>query len=1211
MKRPQWSQAFWIGAALVAAAAAFALWLGGREATLAWIAGRLSAASGGALTIVGAKGSLYGAMAFDRIVYRSGNLQVSAEEVLLRWRPLALAALELRVDALAIRRVKIAATPKETPPPFPISLTLPLAVTLERLRLERIEIERGAETLVMTSVSASLASDGKRHRWQLMEASTPWARVSGEGRLEGVEPFPLEASAHLRELRLPHLTAATVQAAGDLRRLTVTATSEAPWGEAILTAALAPFEERPLRSLTGELHGLDLSRLDASWPSSRAELHFTLEAAAEGLQGPVKALNHAPGPLDRHRVPFSRLEGRLTVYDKEINVRLPVVVLGQAGEASGEGRWDGERFELRFTTRGLRLDALHGKLRPLKPAGEVTVIATPSAQSLTARLREGPYALDLEARHEGGVVQARRAILSHAEARLEATGRLELQAPKRFFAQGSLRNFDPSVFVQAPPARVNATLQAQGQLGAPWSALVRYRIAPGSAFRGAPLAGEGELRVAAQRLEIPQASLAIGSNRLSAQGRLGSDSQRLRLDLTAPSLAQLDPGFAGSLVAEGWVGGSLQAPAFAFEMKARALRAPARLAAERFDMHLDASRGLAQPLTVRASAQGLAALGWTLTRVNLNLGGTQAHHAAEVQVQGPGIAGEARWQGALELGEAPSWAGHLVSLRIAEPYPLTLVAPVSLELSRRHLALGSGRLELAGGRVDFEPLVADGDGMRWAGRAEGLPLAALLPELGKEAGLEVSLVVGARWTINSSATLNGAVELWRERGDVLLRGGRPLALGLERLAIAVHVRDNAIAGSLSAVGERTGRIAGTFRTEARREGGLWRIAPEAPIALEVEVDMPSLAWVGRLLRAGVRLEGSLRGALTAEGSLREPRLRGSLQAENLAVRRHDLGLAFEQGEARVDFDQDRLWLRRAIFRAGDGTLEARGSGRLVKGMPVLDLDVQAVQATLVQRPDQVLVASGSGKVKSEGGKLSVTGQFRADRGLLELESFETPSLSEDVVIVGAPTPDVSAPLGLAFDLEIDLGEAFRIRGDGLEARLAGRFRVVSDGAGPVQVKGTVRVAEGSYRAYGQRLTIERGVLLFDGPLANPKLDILAVRKSPTAEAGVLITGTALSPRSSLYSNPPVPDNQKLAWLILGPGTAAADTEFGLSTFRQEQQEITLGTQLTSAVYVSVGRTLEGTGNVARITMALSEKWAIQAVTGAANGINLVYTLSFD
>src|SRR2546427_649415 len=76
---------------------------------------------------------------------------------------------------------------------------------------------------------------------------------------------------------------------------------------------------------------------------------------------------------------------------------------------------------------------------------------------------------------------------------------------------------------------------------------------------------------------------------------------------------------------------------------------------------------------------------------------------------------------------------------------------------------------------------------------------------------------------------------------------------------------------------------------------------------------------------------------------------------------------------------------------------------------------------------------------------------------------------------------------------------------------------------------------GTYPAYGQRLTIERGKLYFDGPLDNPGLDVLALRKNLQVEAGVEVTGTVRVPRVQLTSTPPVPDNEKLSWLVVGHG----------------------------------------------------------------------------
>src|SRR5471030_1114541 len=45
-----------------------------------------------------------------------------------------------------------------------------------------------------------------------------------------------------------------------------------------------------------------------------------------------------------------------------------------------------------------------------------------------------------------------------------------------------------------------------------------------------------------------------------------------------------------------------------------------------------------------------------------------------------------------------------------------------------------------------------------------------------------------------------------------------------------------------------------------------------------------------------------------------------------------------------------------------------------------------------------------------------------------------------------------------------------------------------------------------------------------------------MRRNQTVEAGVSVLGTALNPRVQLYSEPSVPDTEKLAWLLFGHGT---------------------------------------------------------------------------
>jgi len=126
------------------------------------------------------------------------------------------------------------------------------------------------------------------------------------------------------------------------------------------------------------------------------------------------------------------------------------------------------------------------------------------------------------------------------------------------------------------------------------------------------------------------------------------------------------------------------------------------------------------------------------------------------------------------------------------------------------------------------------------------------------------------------------------------------------------------------------------------------------------------------------------------------------------------------------------------------------------------------------------------------------------------------------------------------DLGVELGRDFRFTGEGLDTRLAGRVQITTSPAGALTAKGTIRAVAGTFYVFGQKLDIDRGRLLFDGPVDNPGLDVVALRKNLAVEAGVELTGTVKSPIVRLVSNPPVPDGEKLSWLLTGQGLDRAN-----------------------------------------------------------------------
>ncbi len=122
---------------------------------------------------------------------------------------------------------------------------------------------------------------------------------------------------------------------------------------------------------------------------------------------------------------------------------------------------------------------------------------------------------------------------------------------------------------------------------------------------------------------------------------------------------------------------------------------------------------------------------------------------------------------------------------------------------------------------------------------------------------------------------------------------------------------------------------------------------------------------------------------------------------------------------------------------------------------------------------------------------------------------------------------------LGFDLGIDLGDAFFLRGKGLNTRLEGSVRLRSAGRGAVTAVGTIAAVDGIYEGFGQRLKIARGRLNFQGAPENPGLDILALRPGLPVEVGVTITRTASAPLVRMHSDPPMADAEALSWLVLG------------------------------------------------------------------------------
>ncbi len=199
---------------------------------------------------------------------------------------------------------------------------------------------------------------------------------------------------------------------------------------------------------------------------------------------------------------------------------------------------------------------------------------------------------------------------------------------------------------------------------------------------------------------------------------------------------------------------------------------------------------------------------------------------------------------------------------------------------------------------------------------------------------------------------------------------------------------------------------------------------------------------------------------------------------------------------------------------------------------------------------------------------------------------------------------------------------------------------------PPRVTGEIRTDAGRYRAWGQILDVETGLIRFNGPYDNPALDILALRPNISVRAGVQVTGSALAPRVRLYSDPELPDAEKLSWVVLGRDAAnggaeaamlqqAALTLLGRSGVNPTAQvasrlgldevgfkgpgagedaasaALTFGKRLSKDMYMTYEHSLSGTLGTLYILYDLSRRLTLRGQTGEKSAVDIIYTVRYD
>ncbi|MBK6803616.1 MAG: translocation/assembly module TamB domain-containing protein [Betaproteobacteria bacterium] len=1255
----------------------------GTQAALDLAVREIIARSEGRLAIEGAEGSLLSTVRVGRITWTGPESQLEAHDVALDWSPLALVERRVHVRGLGARTVVVAVKGSDTATPPPTALVLPFPLTIDRVAVGRLDWVLGPRSGHVRGLAFGYSASPSEHRIRDLAFVFDRGTLSANATLGATAPLALAGElAFAGDASLAGIDAKATLG-GTLADVAVDASGRARGADLRARAALTPFARSAIASATVDLAEANLAAIDAQWPATAIDAHVTLTPTGRGFAGTLEATNRVAGAIDAGGLPLGSLNANYAADDEALALDGIVATLPGGGTARGRASVALASSALTGTLDVANVDLarIHGRLVTTRIAGRVDATLDANVQRVRADLadRSREFAAAFDATIAGRRVTLSQLRATAGDARLAGEGTIALDEPLAFDVRATLSRFDPSRFGAFPKGSLDGRVSATGALAAPWRADIDASIADGSRLSGVALAGTARGRITGTEARDVAVDARVAGVRVVAKGNAGRPGDAIAFDVDLPKLdaarpladAWLPTPLEGRLAAKGTVSlvpGNVGIDA---RVQGERLRAGAGFAAAKLDARVAWTQvpGVPlgkKPIELDLDARDVVAAGVRLASIAANVRGTSDEHRAVVRARIADNDVETSLAGAFD-GETMQWRGALEAFRSSGRADVRLEAPAKLELARDRVALASARLRFADGEFRVDDLLVEQGRITSHGAFTGVPAETIARLAGTSLPFTTDVAFGGAWSIEATPRLGGTISIRRERGDVRYDAGpgasrEEASIGLSRLDLDVRFADDAIDGSATLASARSGSATLAFAIAPSPTAAPGTLRGDAPLTARFDGEWPSLKLLQPWLGTTAIADGRLRVALEANGTLGTPVLAGKIAGEALRFDAPQWGLHFGEGAVAATIDQGAVTLDGLSFRAGDGTFRASGTLARARreGEPEglgTKLAWTATRLRVLNRPDRRIVATGEGTLALVDGRLAVLGSVSVDEGRIEHERTPGATLSPDVVVRGRPPATASRDerLGntLALALDVDLGNRLSFAGEGLEADLGGRLRIASAQDGRLEARGVILATHGTYYAFGQRLDLdrERARLVFDGPLDNPALDILAIRANLPVEVGVELTGSVRVPRVRLVSSPAMPDGEKLAWLITGRGldrstgadisaiSAASSLLFGVNerpytttmarqfglddvSFRS-QTALTAGGQAVANAVVAFNKRLNDrlslvyeqgitvATNVLRLEYTLTQSITLRAETGTASGLGIAYRRSFD
>lgn len=764
--------------------------------------------------------------------------------------------------------------------------------------------------------------------------------------------------------------------------------------------------------------------------------------------------------------------------------------------------------------------------------------------------------------------------------RVQIDGQANWEKNVRFAAALNLSGLNTKEVLPQTPLTVDGSFVIWGERqNGRWKAKLQDLTVLGE-LRGQSLALTGAVESHGNGIvEAHELYFAVGNNTFEFSGKADFAKDVPELDfktkIDAPDFGLVDPNLLGSVKGTLAVTGTTRLPVINADLTARNI--------DYFGTTL--KRGhLTGRMRSRDVVSGRLTLqltdfktqGVDIRKATIELRGNELRHNLTVHTEGTPISVDAKISGIYErmLG---NWAGALAELKVKTAYgPVTLEKPMRLayvpdlnraNVSKACLAHTHARLCLENdlkidltNRSDLRILI-------------GLPkfdLAFIKQYFpGRfvadgiiKANADVTLPAGLSELPRGRVTVRAQDISTKYRMDL-----SDLKVGFNSVQLSFANAKDSIEGNWKIDIKDNGDIEGSLRMSdlfntRTVDGALKFVAVDATL-------------VNSFLSPGESAEGQWFGNLRFAGTLEEPLIYGRTGLFNAKLDSTKLPFEMLPSDIKLTFNGNSSTLE-GHLKTPQGEVALNGSAdwrTIGEGKAIVTTKVSNLRVTLP--PDIEFDLTTDVTCEASSDLIKLNGAISIPWAKVSVSKLPASAVdvSDDAVRLDRPRAKKKAagkPIPIESNLRIHIGDDVRVEAMGLKARLTGNLNVIQDN-GTLGLTGQISVPSGSFKAYGQDLLVRRGEFHFVGAVANPLLDLEAIRNPDrTADdviAGIRVTGSVDSPQVAVFTDPAKSETEALSYLIRGEGLdPSGDSDNTMIT----SALINLGLSQGSHVFESLG-----------------------------------------